>query len=88
MNEINKGLRGLGGTKMVIEYTQLVAACKECIDDVTEDNGVDFDTNLHFFIEGLIEDINYLKNGEDCGMRPKTTKDTECFVEKSLNKSE
>ena len=76
MND-NKGLRGLGGTKMVIEYTQLVAACKECIDDVTDDNGVEFDTNLHYFIEGLIEDINDLNNGGESGMRPKTTEDAE-----------
>ena len=76
MND-NKGLRGLGGTKMVIEYAQLVAACKECIDDVTDDNGVDFDTNLHYFIEGLIEDINDLHAGGESGMRPKTTEDAE-----------
>ena len=76
MND-SKGLRGLGGTKMVIEYTQLVAACKECIDDVTDDNGVDFDTNLHFFIEGLIEDIEVLNAGGESGMRPKTTEDAE-----------
>ena len=76
MND-NKGLRGLGGTKMVIDYTQIVAACKECIDDVTDDNGVEFETNLHYFIEGLIEDINDLNNGGESGMRPKTTEDAE-----------
>ena len=75
-------------TKIAVTYADLVAACKECIDDVSNENNVNFDTNLNYFIEGLVEDINYLKNGEDCGMRPKTTEDTECFVEKSLNKSE
>ena len=68
----NKGLRGLGGTKMVIEYAQLVAACKECIDDVTNDNGVEFDTNVDYFLEGLKEDIYYLQGGEECGVIPKT----------------
>ena len=77
MNENNKGLRGLGGTKMVIDYTQLVAACKECIDEVTDDNGCDFDTNVDYFLEGLKEDIYYLHGGEECGRRPKTTEDAE-----------
>ena len=77
MNETNKGLRGLGGTRMVVTYTDLVFACKKCIDDVANDNGVEFDTNLHYFIEGLIEDINDLHGGEECGMRPKTTEDAE-----------
>ena len=72
MNENNKGLRGLGGTRIRVEYADLVLACKECIDDVTDDNGVEFDTNLHYFIEGLIEDINDLNNGEECGIVPKT----------------
>ena len=74
MNEINKGLRGLGGTKMVIdiEYADLVIACKLCIDEVTADNGAEFDTNLEYFLEGLKEDINFLTNGEECGVIPKT----------------
>ena len=79
MNEDNKGLRGLGGTRIRVpyRYADLVVACKECIDDVTDDNGVDFDTNLYYFIEGLIEDINDLHAGGESGMRPKTTKDAE-----------
>ena len=79
MNEKDRGLRGLGGTKMVTEvsYTDVVAAVKTCIDDVTDDNGAEFDTNLYYFIEGLIEDINYLHNGEECGIVPKTTEDAE-----------
>ena len=81
MSETNKGLRGLGGTKMVIDYTQLVAACKECIDDVTNDNGVEFDTNLHYFIEGLIEDINDLNNGEECGIVPKTDAHLDAYLD-------
>ena len=76
MND-NKGLRGLGGTRIRVQYVDLVAACKECVDDVTNDNGVEFDTNLYYFIEGLIEDINDLRNGEECGVYPKTTEDAE-----------
>ena len=77
MNDKDKGLRGLGGTRIRVEYADLVLACKECIDDVTDDNGVDFDTNLYYFIEGLVEDINDLHAGGESGMRPKTTEDAE-----------
>ena len=75
MNEDNKGLRGLGGTRIKVQYADLVAACKECIDDVTDDNGCDFDMNVDLFLEGLKEDIYYLHGGEECGVIPKTEAD-------------
>ena len=71
MND-NKGLRGMGGTKIRVSYADLVAACKECVDDVTDESGSDFDTTVNYFLEGLKEDIYYLHGGEECGVIPKT----------------
>ena len=47
-----------------IEYADLVIACKLSIDDVTDDNGCEFDMNVDLFLEGMKEDIYYLRNGE------------------------
>ena len=80
MNEINKGLRGLGGTRTVVSYTDIVMNVHSAVRDVCDDNEVDFDTNLYYFIEGLIEDVNELKAGEEVRqlpISPKTTKDSE-----------
>ena len=82
MNENNKGLRGLGGTKMVIdiEYADLVIACKLSIDDVTDDNGCEFETNLSLFLEGLGEDLTELNDGREVRfipVRPKEQQDVE-----------
>jgi len=49
----------------------------ESVKDVSDDNGCEFDTNLYYFIEGLIEDVNELEAGRESGMRPKTTEDAE-----------
>jgi hypothetical protein len=79
MNEIDKGLRGLGGTKMVTEvsYADVVVAVKACIDDVTDDNECEFDMNVDLFLEGLKEDIYELHAGRECGIVPKTTEDAD-----------
>ena len=80
MNENDKGLRGLGGTKMVTSYTDVVLAAYTCVKDISDDNGVEFDTNLYLFIEGLIEDINECEAGREVRhlpIRPKTTQDVE-----------
>ena len=80
MNEKDKGLRGLGGTKTVVSYTDLVLNAYTCVKDISDDNEVDFDTNLYYFIEGLIEDVNELKDGIEVRhipILPKTTQDAE-----------
>ena len=79
MNEINKGLRGLGGVKMrtQLEYTDVVIAVKNCVDDTCRDNGCDFDMNLHYFLEGLAEDVEDIRKGQECGIVPKTADDVE-----------
>ena len=38
-----KGLRGLGGTKMVMSYTDVVLGAYECVNDITNDNKCEFD---------------------------------------------
>ena len=80
MNEKDKGLRGLGGTKTVVSYTDLVLNAYTCVKDISDDNEVDFDTNLYYFIEGLIEEINEVKAGQEVRhlpISPKTTQDAE-----------
>ena len=80
MNEKDKGLRGLGGTKTVVTYTDIVMNVHSAVRDVCDDNEVDFDTNLYYFIEGLIEDVNELKDGievRQIPILPKTTQDAE-----------
>jgi hypothetical protein len=80
MNEKDKGLRGLGGTKSVVSYVDLVLNVHSAVQNVCDDNEVDFDTNLYYFIEGLIEDVNELKDGIEVRhipILPKTTQDAE-----------
>jgi hypothetical protein len=80
MNEKDKGLRGLGGVKTVATYTDLVLNVHSAVQNVCDDNEVDFDTNLYYFIEGLIEDVNELKDGIEVRhipILPKTTQDAE-----------
>jgi hypothetical protein len=76
----DQGLRGLGGTKTVVSYTDLVLNAYTCVKDIGDDNGVEFDTNLYLFIEGLIEDINECEAGREVRhlpIRPKTTQDVD-----------
>ena len=78
MNENDKGLRGLGGTKTIVSYTDVVLSAYECVNEVTDDNCVEFETNLSLFLEGLGEDILELKKGRELRfipVRPKTTDD-------------
>ena len=77
MNENDKGLRGLGGTKMVMSYTDVVLGAYECVKDVSDDNGCEFDMNLELFLEGLREDIYDAKAGNEFGCRPKEEQDVE-----------
>jgi hypothetical protein len=76
----DQGLRGLGGTKTVVSYTDIVMNVHSAVRDVCDDNEVDFDTNLYYFIEGLIDDVNELKDNQEVRqipIRPKTTEDVE-----------
>ena len=79
MNEIDKGLRGLGGVKMRIEYADLVVACKEKIDEICSYHvdGGNVNMNTDLFLEGLKEDIEDVRNGEECGIVPKTLDDVD-----------
>ena len=79
MND-NKGLRGLGGTKTIVSYTDVVMSSYECVNEVTDDNGCDFETNLSLFLEGLGEDLTELKKGREVRhipVRPKSQQDVE-----------
>ena len=79
MND-NKGLRGLGGTKTIVEYHSIVLSAYECVNEVTDDNGCEFETNLSLFLEGLGEDIFELKKGRELRhvpVRPKSQQDVE-----------
>ena len=80
MSEKDKGLRGCCGAKTVASYTDLVLNAYTCVKDISDDNEVDFDTNLYYFIEGLIEDVNELKDGIEVRhipILPKTTQDAD-----------
>ena len=77
MNEIDKGLRGLGGTKVVTSYTDLVLNAYDCVKDISNDNKCEFDMNLDLFLEGLKEDIYDAKAGNEFGCRPKEEQDVE-----------
>ena len=77
MNENNKGLRGLGGTKVVTRYTDLVLNAYDCVRDVSDDNECGFDMNLDLFLEGLKEDIYEVEAGKEPGCRPKEQQDVE-----------
>ena len=66
--------------KSTVTYTDIVMMVHESVKDVSDDNGCEFDTNLYYFIEGLIEDVNELEAGRELRhipVRPKTTKDAE-----------
>ena len=42
----------------------MVIMAHECIKDVSQNNGVDFDTNLEYFLENLREDIYDIESGD------------------------
>ena len=76
MNEKDKGLRGLGGVRTVVKYTDIVMNVHSAVRDVCDENEVDFDTNLYYFLQGLEEDVNELKDGTEVRqipILPKTT---------------
>ena len=80
MNEKDKGLRGLGGTRTVVSYTDIVMNVHSYIKDVCDDNKCEYGTNLSLFLEGLEEDVSELENGTEVRhlpIRPKTTDDVE-----------
>ena len=74
----DKGLRDLGGTKTRVSYTDVVMSAYDCVNDLTHDNGCDFETNLSLFLEGLGEDLTELKDGRELRhipVRPKEQQD-------------
>jgi hypothetical protein len=76
----DQGLRGLGGTRTRVNYTDLVMSAYDCVNDLTDDNGCDFHTNLSLFLEGLGEDIAELRKGRELRhipVRPKSQQDVE-----------
>ena len=78
----DQGLRGLGGTKTLVSYTDVVLSAYECVNEVTDDNGCDFHTNLSLFLEGLEEDLTELKRGVEVrhiAVRPKEQADSDEF---------
>ena len=80
MNEKDKGLRGLGGTKTVVSYTDTVLSAYECVSELADDNKCDFNVNLSLFLEGLEEDILELRDGRELRhipVRPKEQQDVE-----------
>ena len=77
MNETDKGLRDLGGTHITIGYPDLVVACKAMIDDLIEDDSCCYDMHVDLFLEGLREDIYFVRSGEEGGIIPKTIDNAE-----------
>ena len=81
MNENTKGLRDLGGTKMVMTYTDTVLNVYTAIKDLCgEQRSDDFDMNLSLYLEGLEEDVRELENGRELRhipVRPKEQQDVE-----------
>jgi hypothetical protein len=80
MNEKDQGLRGLGGTKTVVSYTDIVMNVHSAIKDLCDDNKCEYGTNLGLFLEGLEEDVSELENGRELRhipVRPKTSDDVE-----------
>jgi hypothetical protein len=78
MNEKDKGLRDMGGTRTRVSYTDVVMSAYDCVNEVTDDNGCDFHTNLSLFLEGLGEDLTELNDGVEVrfiSVRPKTSQD-------------
>ena len=77
MNEMNKGLRGLGGTKMVTQYSDVVVAVFEAIEELSAENGGDFETNLSLYLAGLEMDVmDYFDSPEDVACIPRTVDTT------------
>ena len=80
VNAYIKDLRNLGGTKTRVSYTDVVMSAYDCVNDLTDDNGCDFETNLSLFLEGLGEDLTELKDGREVRhipVRPKEQQDVE-----------
>ena len=80
MNEKDKGLRGLGGTRTVVNYTDIVMNVHSAVQNASDDNECEFGENLRCFVEGLVEDVTELSYGREVRhlpIRPKTTKDSE-----------
>ena len=76
----DQGLRGLGGTKTRVSYTDVIVSAYDCVNEVTDDNGCDFEVNLSLFLEGLEEDLLEYKDGREMRhlpIRPKTQQDVE-----------
>ena len=61
MNEKDKGLRGLGGTKTVAQYTDIVSTVIKEVQAISDNNGIDFQSNLTMYLEGLEEDVLDIK---------------------------
>jgi len=77
MNEMNKGLRGLGGTKMVTQYSDVVVAVFAAIEELSAENGGDFETNLSLYLEGLEMDVmDYFDSPEDVACIPRSVDTT------------
>ena len=80
VNAYIKDLRGLGGTRTVVSYTDIVMNAHSAVMDVCDDNKCEYSTNLSLFLEGLEEDINELHYGcevRNLPIQPKTTDDVE-----------
>ena len=61
MNEMNKGLRDLGGTKTVAQYTDIVSTVIKEVQAISDNNGINFQSNLTMYLEGLEEDVLDIK---------------------------
>ena len=59
--ETDKGLRGLGGTKIVAQYTDVVLSVLKEVQELSDNNGIDFQSNLTMYLEGLEEDVLDIK---------------------------
>lgn len=63
-----------------MSYTDVVMSAYDCVNDLTDDNGCDFETNLSLFLEGLGEDLTELKKGRELRhipVRPKEQQDVD-----------
>ena len=83
MNEHIKdleSLRGLGGVKTIVSYTDIVVNVHTAIKDLCDENKNDYMTNLCLFLEGLGDDVTELENGRELRhipVRPKSQQDVE-----------
>ena len=76
----DQGLRDLGGTKTRVSYTDVVMSAYDCVNDITDNNGCEFHTNLSLFLEGLGEDLTELNDGREVRfipVRPKEQQDVD-----------